>query len=48
MLDVQSSSFLIKENRICPVAKHHAEPNMNVLLKSNLPLTLTSDSEDIL
>ena len=36
-LDVQSSSFLIKENRICAVAKHHAEPNMNVLLTSNLP-----------
>ena len=36
-LDVQSSSFLIKENRICAVANYHAEPNMNVLLTSNLP-----------
>ena len=37
VLDVQSSSFLIKQNWICAVTTHHAEPNMNILLASNLP-----------
>ena len=46
----------IKENWICAMTRHHAEPNINILLTRNLHyywqeifiLTLTSDSEAIL
>ena len=27
----------IKENWICAMTRHHAEPNINILLKGNLP-----------
>ena len=27
--------FLIKENWICPMTRHHAEPNINILLTRN-------------
>ena len=29
--------FFIKENWICDMTKHHAEPNINILLTRNLP-----------
>ena len=29
--------FFIKENWICPMTRHHAEPNINILLTGNLP-----------
>ena len=29
--------FFIKENWICAVTRHHAEPNINILLTRNLP-----------
>ena len=35
-LDVQSLFFLIKENWICAMTRHHAKPN-NILLTRNLP-----------
>ena len=36
-LDVQSLVFFIKENWICAMTRHHVEPNINILLKKNLP-----------
>ena len=36
-LDVQSFFFFIKENLICAMTRHHAEPNINMLLTRNLP-----------
>ena len=36
VLDVQSFFFII-ENWICAMTKHHAEPNINILLTKNLP-----------
>ena len=36
VLDVQSLFFFIKENWICTMTRHHAEPN-NILLTRNLP-----------
>ena len=30
--------FFIKENQICAMTRYHAEPNINILLKSNLPI----------
>ena len=30
--------FFIKENWICTVTRHHAEPNTNILLTRNLPV----------
>ena len=36
-LDVQSLFFFIKENWICAMRRHHAEPNINTLLTRNLP-----------
>ena len=44
VLDVQSL-FFFKENWICAVTRHHAEPNINMLLTRK---TLTSGSEAIL
>ena len=35
--DVQSFFIIIKENWICAVTRHHAEPNINMLLARNLP-----------
>ena len=29
--------FFIKENWICVVTRHHAEPNINILLTRNVP-----------
>ena len=37
VLDVQSFFFIIKENLICAMTRHHAEPNINMLLTRNLP-----------
>ena len=37
VMDVQSLSFFIKENWICATTRHHAEPNINILLTRNLP-----------
>ena len=30
--------IIIKENWICAVTRHHAESNINILLKRNLPI----------
>ena len=38
VLDVQFCFIIIKENWICAMARHHAEPNIDVLLAKNLPL----------
>ena len=35
----------IKEKWVCAMSRHHAEPNINILLTRNPALTLTSDSE---
>ena len=32
------SIFLIKENWICVMTRHHAESNINILLRRNLPI----------
>ena len=37
VLDVQSLFFFIEENWICAVTRHHAEPNINMLLTRNFP-----------
>ena len=37
VLDVQSLFFFIKENWICAMTRHHAEPNINMLLTRNPP-----------
>ena len=37
VLDVQSLLFFIKENWIYAMTRHHAEPNINILLTRNLP-----------
>ena len=29
--------FFVKENGICAITRHHAEPNINILLTKNLP-----------
>ena len=39
--DVQSLFFSIKENWTCDMTRHHAEPNINILLTRNL--TFDSD-----
>ena len=42
VLDVQAL-FFFKENWICAVIRHHAEPNINILLTRNLKLPFGSD-----
>ena len=37
VLDAQSLFFFLKENWICATTRHHAEPNINMLLTRNLP-----------
>ena len=37
VLDVHSI-FLIKENCICAMTRHHAESNINILSTKNLPI----------
>ena len=37
VMDVQSLFFFIKENWICAMTRHQAEPNINILLTRNLP-----------
>ena len=37
VLGVQSLSFFTKENWICAITRHHAGPNINILLTRNLP-----------
>ena len=36
-LEVQSLFSFIKKNWICAMTRHHAEPNINILLTKNLP-----------
>ena len=38
VLDVQSLFFFIKEHRICPMTRHHVEPNTNILFTRNLSI----------
>ena len=40
--------FFIKENWICAMVTHHAEPHITVLLTRNLPFDSDSDSAAIL
>ena len=37
VLDVQCLFFFIKVNWMCAMTKHHAGPNINMLLTRNLP-----------
>ena len=40
IFEVQSLFFLIKENSVYAMTRHHAEPNINILLTSNFPFNL--------
>ena len=39
--------FLIKENWVCAMTRNHAESNINILSRRNLPIDSVSDSEAI-
>ena len=40
--------FFIKENWNCGMNRYNAEPNINLLLTGNVPLTMMLDNEVIL